>query len=421
VHANVELGDNSYMMRQRFWALAALFVCIVLAGGLAWSSRQKRTRRSVLFTGDPQRGSELFHGKKLCARCHAVNGQGSSFAPDLGARGDSQASLSQLVVAMWNHAPRMLEKLQSEGIQAPEMSYQEMADILVFLYTQRAVDTHGDPEAGRRVFEEKNCARCHPMGGPSGRLEPEAAFARTNTPMLWAEAAWNHASWMDWSLRASNLERPKFQGHQMTDLFAFVRQAYGTNVREDLLFPASPERGWKVFQASCIACHSIAGKGGTVGPPLGPGQQTEFGLAGFAGIMWNHSPELWLRSEARGIPRPGLSSQDMADLVTLLYSLRYFEPRGSPTAGKGLFAARGCAACHGPAAMGTSHGPRLRGRGESFSTVRLATTLWQHGAGMVRRVKDLHVAWPTIAETDVGDLIEFLNSPLEETNSDRKK
>ena len=129
-----------------FRTLAAGFVCIVLAGGLVWNYERQRTQWSVLFTGDPQRGSELFYGKKLCARCHSVNGQGSRVAPDLGALGDSHASLSQVVVAMWNHAPRMMARLQAEGIQVPEMSRQEMADILVFLYTERAVDEQGDPE-----------------------------------------------------------------------------------------------------------------------------------------------------------------------------------------------------------------------------------------------------------------------------------
>jgi len=398
------------------WVLAALFGCIALAGGLLWSSRQQRVRWSAPFTGDPQRGSELFYGKKLCARCHAVNGQGSTVAPDLGARGGPHLSLGQLVVAMWNHAPRMLEKFRSEGVRLPEMSYQEMADILVFLYTEGAVDERGDPAIGKGIFEEKHCARCHPAGGPGDRLEPEAVFARINTPILWAEAAWNHTSWVEWSPREPDPEWPKFQGHQMADLLAFVRQSYGTNVRETLLFPASLERGRRVFQSSCIGCHSIAGKGGTMGPPLVPERPSQFGLAGFAGLMWNHSAELWLRPEARGIPRPGLSAQDMADLATFLFSVRYFEPRGSAVAGQGLFAARGCADCHGPAARGTSRAPRLRGRGENFSTVRLAATLWRHGAGMVRRVQDLHVAWPTLAESDLGDLIEFLNAPLEGTD-----
>ena len=108
-----------------------------------------------------------------------------------------------------------------------------------------------------------------------------------------------------------------------------------------------------------------------------------------------------------------MTAKDVADLAAYLYSLGYFEPGGTAEAGKAIFTQRGCAGCHGSAAEGTRYAPKLRDRGASFNTVRLAAALWQHGTGMLQRTRELKVEWPAIAEGDVGDLIAFLNSPAQ--------
>lgn len=402
------------MTRPRLYrTVAAALAGVVLTGVLLWNHRSRSQSRSAAFlTGNPQRGSRLFFGDKQCSRCHAVNGEGAHSAPDLG-QGDSHASLGQLVVAMWNHAPHMLEKLQSQKVQVPAMSHEDMADILAFLYTERACDDQGDAQAGARVFETKKCVRCHPARESGAGLDPQAPFTGIATPILWAETSWNHARWMEMAARNADLEWPRFQGREMADLFAYVRESYGTNTRENPLFPADPGRGSKLFvEKSCVNCHSVGGQGGTLGPPLGQGRASQLGLTGFAGALFNHSPALWRRPEFRGLARPGLSSKDVADLAAFLYSLGYFEPHGTASAGKDVFAQRGCGGCHGPGAEGTSQGPKLRGLGERFNTIRLAATLWEHGAGMLQRTKELNVPWPAIEEGDVGDLIAFLNSPI---------
>jgi cytochrome c2 len=403
------------MTRLRLYAaMAAVLTGAVLAGLLMWNRKlHERSRSSAFLTGNPQHGSELFFGAKRCATCHAVNGEGSHTAPDLG-QGDSRASLSQLVVAMWNHAPHMLEKLQADKVPVPHMSHGDMADILAFLYTERACDEQGDPGAGAQVFAAKKCARCHAAKQSGEGLDPQMPFAAVNTPILWAEISWNHAGWMEMATREQTIEWPRFQGREMADLFAWARQSFGTNARENPLFPASPERGARLFaEKSCVTCHAVNGRGGTTGPPLGREHASQIGLVGFAGAMFNHSPALWRKAAYRGIARPGLTSRDVADLAAFLYSLGYFEPRGTAVSGALVFAQRGCSGCHGLSAEGTSQGPRLRGLSERFNTVRLAATLWQHGPGMLQRTKDLKVPWPTISESDVGDLMAFLNSAPE--------
>ncbi len=130
----------------------------------------------------------------------------------------------------------------------------------------------------------------------------------------------------------------------------------------------------------------------------------------FAGLMWNHSPEMWRAMEARNIARPTFEGQEMADLFAYLYSVGYFRSAGSPGKGRELFAERGCSYCHGADAEGTSLGPGLRKPERPFTSTTLAAALWCHGPEMYERAQQLGRPWPTLGENDIADLSAFLNA-----------
>src|ERR1019366_735954 len=96
---------------------------------------------------------------------------------------------------------------------------------------------------------------------------------------------------------------------------------------------------------------------------------------------------------------PLLEGNEMADLLTFLASLRYFEPTGSPLVGERVFSERGCAACHGHTAEGTKIGPSLRSNTEAFTTVSFTAALWRHGPRMIDRAEELGIPWPTLKAT----------------------
>ena len=388
------------------WVLAAVAAFALLVSVLRWERGRAPARWSAVPVGQPQTGAALFQ-KKGCTRCHAVNRLGGGPTTNLGLGEASPLGPGRLVTAMWNHAPRMWEHMRAEDLPYPTLGHEEMAHVFAFLFSAGSAGEPGDAERGRELFASKACAGCHASRGATGGAAPTlSALGAADSSGSWARAMWNHPPTPE-----PGPDRPRFAGREMADLLAYVQRERGGAHPDGGLLGADPSRGWKLFQErSCTSCHSIRDEAGRVGPELGPGRELPATVVGLAGSMWNHSPDMLKAMDGRGIRRPVLEAAEMADLIAFLHSSRYYEPGGSPKVGEVLFVGRGCARCHGPQGEGTSLGPGLRGRGRSFNSVTLAAALWRHGPKMFQRAKDLGLSWPTLAETDVGDLMAFLNT-----------
>ncbi len=399
------------------WGVTALATCVMLLAILARQQKQDTARWSVFLMGDAHQGMRLFK-EKGCVRCHAVNGEGGKMAPDLSIRRQPESSLPQLVTAMWNHAPRMWESIRAEKMNYPELSYEDVAHLFSYLYVARYADEPGDPARGGELFRQKGCAQCHALHVVGKVSVPEfppgnftgAQGAGSNDSLGWAQAMWNHGADMQARMQSKGLAWPRFTGHEMDDVVAFLNSAAGSRSNSDA--PADPTHGWAVFQAKgCIRCHSIQDQEGGIGPSLGSKYPLPDSFAQLAGAMWNRLPDMHGAMKAHAIEPARFAGRDMADLVVFLYSLHYFEPAGSPQVGESVFAWRGCAECHGAQAEGTRKGPALRGRGQSYTSIRLATVLWRHGAEMSRQGRSVNLNWPDLQVADVGHLLSFLNSP----------
>lgn len=399
-----------------FWTCAAVSALALLIVIVVWLQAHAPRRVTTTFLmGDPAEGARLFE-RKGCSRCHAVNGWGGHLAPDLGAVPVGSGDLNQLVPAMWNHAPEMWKRMAQEKVTAAPISESEMASLFAYLYVARYLDEPGDTDRGERMFRSKGCIRCHSVDGAGGDIGPDLAkIPGVDTPIEWTQTMWNHAPSMEAGMQRVGLQWPNFNGREMNDLLAYIREKSGGLRSERELLPANPYNGWKVFQdKGCIDCHSVKGEGGTVGPELGSREYLPSGMVEFAGVMWNHSPGMFRTMKERKIDRPQLEGKEMADLMAFLAGLRYFERTGSIKTGASLFTQRGCANCHGPQGEGTSKGPRLRGNGQGFGTIALATALWSHGPEMYQRTKSLGLPWPRLGEADLGDLIAFINASPQE-------
>ena len=391
------------------WILAAgaaiaLLVVIVISG-----RRSSGSQHATYLTGSPEKGAALFYGKKHCSICHAVNGSGGRVAPDLGATRPGTPAMGWLVTVIWNHMPGMWRQMHGEKLQ---LNQEEMAHLLAFLYQAGSADKPGDPAAGQKVFDAKGCVRCHAVRSTGATTAPDLGrIAVAGDRLAWMHAMWNHAQYMIEPVTKELGAWPQFTGVEMNDLVAYVNGGPSPTIQEDGDLRGSAEHGWGVFQAKCIQCHSVRGKGGKIGPELGPDHELPRTSAQFAAVLWNHAPAMLKHvREARMAP-PTLQGEEITDVLRFLASLRYFEPTGSPFLGERVFAERGCASCHGPSAEGTRNAPKLRAGGDAFTMVSFATALWSHGPAMNTRAEKLGVPWPNLEPGDVGELISFLNDP----------
>ncbi len=379
-----------------------LLICLaaaLLVPALLWA-------QAYFVPGDPKAGMQIFFDKG-CARCHAVLGEGGRTAPDLARAPVGHLSASELVAAMWNHAPGMWEKMRLERVPQPRFAPAEMMNLFAFLYSVRSLDEPGDAERGRKLLDEKHCLACHAIAGQGGRGGPDLArWAPYRNPVSWVQAMWNHGLTMQSMMAGRGLSWPEFRDGDMADLIACIRSLAMNPKPRPELRQANASAGRQVFQAKgCAQCHAIRGAGGARAPDLGA-QPFPRTLGQFAGLMWNHAPAMWTSMQARRVAPPRFSNQEMADLIAYLFTERYFERAGSPGHGGRIFAEKGCGSCHESRASGAPDLVRWRG---AASPVPVAAALWNHGPLMLERMQKQHIAWPRFAGGEMSDLMEFLN------------
>ena len=361
-------------------------------------------------TQDPLAGSRVF-GAKGCGKCHSVNGVGGKIGPDLGLISRPR-SFHDLASAMWNHLPRMVERMQQLGIARPRLDAREAGDLMAFLLTLNYFDLPADVEAGRRLFTEKKCIVCHQLGGTGGVVGPNLDFLRQQlSPIFITAAMWNHGPAMAEAMRARGIERPTFKDYELLDLIAYLKSASPGPGEEALyVLPGRADAGEQLFvEKRCIECHSVGERGGRVGPDLA-GRGLYRTPIQFAMAMWNKSPAMMEAMKARGISVPQLRAYEMADLVAYLYAVRYFVEPGDVRLGSRVVLEKGCLGCH------TISGARREGSSDLASVKSLdspatfISALWNHGAILEKRGERQKSAWPQFRSEEMADLLAFLQS-----------
>ena len=307
----------------------------------------------------------------------------------------------------------------------PSMTKEEMAQLMSYLFVAGLTDDSGDAVRGEKVFAAKRCVVCH-RDGTSGR--PPASLAAADSPLAFTQSLWNHAAAMRSQMEKRGVQWPKLDATELRDLFAYVQSKAGKQSRSPIQF-ADASEGWELFQQrSCIECHALRGRESSM-PRLSPASLHSQGapslggdatlpptLSEFGEAMLNHFPQMDRAMANGGKAVPVFKDQEIADLAIFLYSLANVEPTGSPQVGASVFVWRGCAECHGSdAASGPA--PPLRGRGQTYTATRLATGLWAHGNRMYDETRRKGQPWPHLEESDIGDLLAFLNTSREKSGA----
>ena len=363
------------------------------------------------------------YAKKGCGQCHGVrSGSEGRAAPDL-ARIQSGTGFYELGAAMWNHLPLMGAKMREMGIERPTLTPLELSNVLAFVFTAQYNDEQGNATTGERVFTTKRCVQCHSVGDKGGSVGPPLdALKRMNSPVLVAARMWSHGPRMTEAMRAQGIERPTFKGNELVDVIAYITAAARDLGGESAqVVPGTPERGEKLFRdKQCVACHTIGGKGGKVGPELGRAHHVS--LTQFAGLMWNHGPAMWARMKERGIQPPELTGQEMADIVAYLYTSHYFDPAaGSSARGQQVVKTKGCVACHSVRGQGGKVAADFATSNVVGSPAALVAAMWNHSRMMEDQAAKQGLKLPRLTGQELADLTAYVSSLTKPTSPPRPK
>ncbi len=360
-------------------------------------------------TQDPVAGSRVF-GAKGCVKCHAVNGIGSKVGPDLG-RTARARSFYDLATMLWNHAPRMAQRMGQAGIARPQLDAVEMGDLVAFLFTLDYFDPRGNADAGRRLFNQKRCVFCHQVGGTGGVVGPSLdALKQYGSPIYLAAAMWNHGPQMAEVMKAKGIPRPTLTGADLRNLIAYVDSASPVLPQGPLyVLPGRADEGRVLFeQKRCIECHAAGGQGGGLAADLVE-RGRHRSLSDFTAAMWNKAPAMTQAMKRRSIPIPEVKPEEMADIVAYLYSVGYFAQSGDPKKGAAVADAKGCFGCHGVQGERGRTASDLAQAKDLDSPAAVLSALWNHV--WVKDPRPEKAPWPQLRPEEMADLVAFLQSP----------
>ena len=250
--------------------------------------------------GDAGRGKALFSSKR-CTECHGLE---TPKIPE--AKPVSQwASLGHPIVlasAMWNHGASMREEFDKRNVRRPELTAQDLSDILVYLRNLPAmrsstVQFATTPGAhGKELFESKGCVKCH-----VGNLAlPPRLKGKTLTEI--AVDMWNHQPKMATVPAALNAE-------EMRELVSYLW------AQQFFEGGGNPVAGKRVFTAKhCASCHNDP----STGAPKLTGAGRSFSAVTMVSALWHHGPTMLEQMTRKDIPWPRFDAHEMSDLIAHL-------------------------------------------------------------------------------------------------------
>ena len=255
--------------------------------------------------GDAARGKRLFH-ERTCDSCHGLTSSPDSAAPPV-SQWKSLGDPIEITQALWNHSSAMAAELQTRKLSWPQLSSQDLSDLLVYFRNQPGtppkqpafITTAGSE--GEALFASKGCKKCH---DPGTLLSRNGLDGKPLTDV--AAAMWGHSTKM-------NVPPVHFEANEMRELISYLwaNQFFAVNGNAD--------RGKKEFTAKrCASCHDDPA---AKTPDLSARQEPIYAST-MVSVLWRHGPQMLDRMKQQGIRWPRFDSSQMSDVIAYLNSRR---------------------------------------------------------------------------------------------------
>lgn len=153
----------------------------------------------------PDTGAALFEAKG-CATCHKGD-------LDLTKGRLRTRTSADLGVALWNHAPKMVQL-------PPDISNAEMRRLVGYLWSIQYFEAPGNVSRGAKVYASRKCGTCH--GDQSWGAPPLASKTKKLDSIGVVSALWRHGPDMLGKMKEKKIEWPRFKNTDMADLLAYV-------------------------------------------------------------------------------------------------------------------------------------------------------------------------------------------------------
>jgi cytochrome c2 len=186
-----------------------------------------------------------------------------------------------------------------------------------------------DPEAGRLVFSDKECGRCHLPRGARGIGPALDDLRRPQGEMELAGRLWNHVPDMLAAVALEAARWPRISAREMGDLMAYLQADPARDPEPDLY-----KGQLALLRKGCLKCHSLRREGGRVQPDLADYRADYESPAAWAAAMWAKTPAMAAMAGRQGIPYPRFSGDAMGNLVGFLRQASAPAPAGRPGAGR---------------------------------------------------------------------------------------
>ena len=268
--------------------------------------------------GNAENGKTLLTTKG-CLSCHSLNNQHGKKSVDLGTL-SRYASPLFMAQTMWNHLPIMAAVIKDSELQRPKLTGQEMVDISTFIRKTNPMAARekmymdpGNPQNGKKLFLEKDCATCHNKDKKSTAPDLNSSHLQHSVTEISA-LLWNHGLEMSQEMRRMGIAYPHFEGKEMADLIAYLYFLSSLDEKGDA------KRGENIFAAKgCSSCHDVTGKNQLIGPGVKDFAQQLTPIS-MVQIMWNHAGNMQARMLELDLPWPQFEKGEMQHLYEYMKS-----------------------------------------------------------------------------------------------------